>query len=383
MEHRGGSMTDVVVVGGGVIGLSIAWELVRHGVSVKLLDQGAFGREASWAGAGILPPGNPDSASHPYDRLRGESCRLWPEWSAELLELTGIDNGFLNCGGIEIRLAGSSDQLDDLADAWRQEHITAERLDRNELLELEPALNPSAVVGLRLPEKCQVRNPRHTKALLAALASAGVELLPGEPVTELIHENGRIVAARTSNGEHVAGQFVVAAGAWSRRLLAACGADVTIEPVRGQIVLLETQPLPFTHIIGLGARYLVPRPDGRVLVGATEEWVGYCKQNTADAVAGLIRFAQDLVPGLAAAKFADCWSGLRPGAGDGLPYLGPVPGNDNLFVAAGHFRAGVQLSPGTAVLIRQLVLGQDLMLPLETFACDRVERTQEAIPSAH
>ena len=365
MEHGDGSMTDVLVVGGGVIGLSIAWELARNGVSVKLLDQGAFGQEASWAGAGILPPGNPDSATHPYDRLRGESCRLWPKWSAELLELTGIDNGFLDCGGIEIRLAGPTDQLDDLAESWRQEHVTVELLDRTELLELEPALNPSAVVGLRLPEKCQVRNPRHSKALIAALASAGVELLPGEPVTELVRDNGRIVAARTLNGEHVAGQFVVAAGAWSRRLLAACGAHVAVEPVRGQIVMLATQPLPFTHIIGLGARYLVPRPDGRVLVGATEEWVGYRKENTADAVAGLIRFAQDLVPGLAAARFERCWAGLRPGAGDGLPYLGPVPGNDNLFVATGHFRAGVQLSPGTAVLVRQMILGQDLMVPIE------------------
>ena len=103
--HRDGGMTDVVVVGGGVIGMSIAWELSRHGVSVKVLEQSDFGREASWAGAGILPPGNPDAAAHPYDRLRGESCRLWPEWSELLRELTGIDNGFRNCGGLEIRLA--------------------------------------------------------------------------------------------------------------------------------------------------------------------------------------------------------------------------------------------------------------------------------------
>ena len=109
----------VVVVGGGVIGLSIAWELSRHGVSVKVLEQSDFGREASWAGAGILPPGNPDVAVHPYDQLRGASCLLWPEWSGTLGELTGIDNGFRNCGGLEIRLAGPADQLDDLALALR------------------------------------------------------------------------------------------------------------------------------------------------------------------------------------------------------------------------------------------------------------------------
>ena len=144
-------MTDVVVVGGGVIGLSIAWELSRHGVTVKVLERGEFGREASWAGAGILPPGNPELASHPYDRLRGESCRLWPEWSEALRELTGIDNGFRNSGGLEVRLAGEADQLDDLAGAWRDEGIAAELLGSAAVLALEPALNPRTVVGLHWP----------------------------------------------------------------------------------------------------------------------------------------------------------------------------------------------------------------------------------------
>jgi len=376
-------MTDVVVVGGGVIGVSIAWELSRHGVSVKVLEQSDFGREASWAGAGILPPGNPDVAVHPYDQLRGASCLLWPEWSGTLGELTGIDNGFRNCGGLEIRLAGPPDQLDELADAWQDEQIEAELLSRDEVLELEPALNPSTVVGLHLPEKCQVRNPRHLKALVSASTAAGVELVSGAPVIELVRQNGHVVAARTPDGEHAAGQFIVATGAWTRRLLAGCGADVAIEPVRGQIVQLATRPLPFTRVIGLGSRYLVPRPDGRILVGSTEEWVGFRKENTAEGVAGLIRFAEELVPGLAGARFETCWSGLRPGAADGLPYLGPVPGHDNLLIAAGHYRAGLQLSPATAVLMRQLVLGQDPLVSLEPFSCDRVSAINGAIPSAH
>ena len=376
-------MADVVVVGGGVIGMSIAWELSRHGVSVKVLDQSVFGREASWAGAGILPPGNADAATHPYDRLRGESCRLWPDWSAQLRELTGIDNGFRNCGGLEIRLAGPTDQLDDLAEAWREEEVTAEVLARDELLRLEPALNPSTVVGLHLPQKCQVRNPRHFKALMAAAAASEVELVSGAPVVDLVRENGHVVAVRTMDAEHVGGQFVMAAGAWTRRLLSGCGADVAIEPVRGQIVQLSARPLPFTRVIGLGSRYLVPRPDGRILVGSTEEWVGFQKENTANGVAGLIRFAEELVPGLAGAGFERCWSGLRPGSADGMPYLGPVPGHDNLLVAAGHFRAGLQLSPATAVLVRQMVLGQDLSVPVDPFRCDRVDQATGAIPSAH
>jgi glycine oxidase len=381
--HRDGSMTDVVVVGGGVIGMSIAWELSRHGVSVKVLEQSDFGREASWAGAGILPPGNPEAAIHPYDRLRGESCLLWPGWSETLLELTGIDNGFRNCGGLEIRLGGPDDQLDDLAAAWRDEQVCADLLSCDEVLKLEPALNPSTVVGLHLPQKCQVRNPRHLKALLAASAAGGVELVSGAPVLELVRENGHVVAARTQDAEHLGGQFIVAAGAWTPRLLAGCGSDVAIEPVRGQIVQLSARPLPFTRVIGLGSRYLVPRPDGRILVGSTEEWVGFQKGNTAEGVAGLIRFAQELVPGLAGAQFERCWSGLRPGAADGLPFLGPVPGHDNLLIASGHYRAGLQLSPATAVLMRQLVLGETPLVSVDPFACDRISGVNGAIPSAH
>ncbi len=376
-------MTDVVVVGGGVIGVSIAWELSRQGVSVRVLERGDPGREASWAGAGILPPGNPDAAGHPYDQLRGLSCRLWPEWTQLLRDATGIDNGYRNSGGLEIRLSGPSDQLDDLAAAWRDEEVEAHLLGRDDVLALEPALNPATVVGLHLPQKCQVRNPRHFKALVAAASANGVEFVTGVPVEELVTENGHVVAARTADGEHAGGQFVVATGAWTRRLLGRSGIRIGIEPVRGQIVQLSARPLPITHVIGLGSRYIVPRPDGRILVGSTEEWVGYDKQNTADGVAGLIRFAEQLVPGLAGARFERCWAGLRPGAADGLPYLGPVPGHDNLLIAAGHYRAGLQLSPATAVLMRQLILGQESSVSLEPFACDRVDQASGAIPSAH
>ena len=364
-------MSDVLVVGGGVIGLSIAYELSGQGVTVKVLEAGSFGREASWAGAGILPPGNPDRAEHPYDRLRAESCRLWPEWSSRLREETGVDNGFRNSGGIEVRLGGPIDALDDLAEAWEQEGVQVERLTPAELFEHEPALNPRMTCGLRVPQKCQVRNPRHLKALLASLAARGVELVSGSPVVDWDLEHGRVVAARTLDQSHAAGMFVVAAGAWSRKLIADCGTDVSVEPVRGQIVMLASNPPPFGHVIGLGARYLVPRPDGRILVGSTEEWVGYDKSNTAGGVAGLIQFAEELVPCLAGATFEKSWAGLRPGSADGLPFLGPVPGIENLLVATGHFRSGLQLSPATAVVISQLVLDQKPLVPLELFAVDR------------
>jgi glycine/D-amino acid oxidase-like deaminating enzyme len=158
-------MSDVLVVGGGVIGLSVAWELAGQGARVTLLEQGGLGSEASWAGAGILPPGNLERASTPEDRLRSLSDRLWPQWSAELHALTGIDNGYRNCGGIEVSFARSTEQLDAEAAAWRAEGVSVERLCAAGLREREPAIADEAVAGYRLPELSQVRNPRHLKAL--------------------------------------------------------------------------------------------------------------------------------------------------------------------------------------------------------------------------
>ena len=180
-----------------------------------------------------------------------------------------------------------------------------------------------------------------------------------------------MLAVRTSNESISGAQFCVTAGAWTQRVLADVGCAISVEPVRGQIILLSAVPLPFRHVVQSRRRYLVPRPDGRVLVGSTEEWVGYEKQNTAGAVADLLRFAASLIPELRAAKFERAWSGLRPGSHDGLPYIGRVPQTENLFVAAGHFRSGLQMSPATGRLMRQLMLGEEPIIPLAPYEPDR------------
>ncbi len=364
-------MTDVIVVGGGVIGLSIAYELAGQGVAVTILERGQFGQEASWAGAGILPPGNPVAAVEPAARLRAASHVRWEPLSRQLRSDTGIDNGFRNCGGIAVQLHPTGDALQNEIDAWRREAVEIEELPRARLLEAEPSINPAAVAGYRLPQLCQVRNPRHLKALLAGCATRGVELVPGAAVTSFDREHEKIVAVRTVNGVYRAGQFCVAGGAWSEQLMAEAGCQVSIKPVRGQIVLLSMQPLPFRHVIEVGSRYLVPRPDGRILIGSTEEHVGFDKRNTAGAVAELIRFATEVVPCLTEARYERAWCGLRPLSADGLPYIGRVPGMENLFVAAGHFRSGLQTSPATALLMRQLMLSQPTSIPLEPFSVDR------------
>lgn len=364
-------MHDVIMIGGGVIGLSLACELAGEGASVAVLDKGQIGQESSWAGAGILPPGNPDCARSPEARLRACSHVLWPALSARLLEETGIDNGFRRQGGLEVRIGGRPGELDDEMALWRDEGVVVEALSGPAALKCEGELHPEVVSAYRLPEMGQVRNPRHLKALAALALRRGVELLPGTEVNRFDRARDWVAAVETSAGKMTGGQFVVASGAWSSRLLNEIGCPAAVRPLRGQIVLLSTHKSPVQHVVNVGPRYLVPRGDGRVLVGATEEAVGFDKRTTGGGVGGLMEFALATVPALAGATFERCWAGLRPQSADGLPYLGKVPQAGNLFVATGHFRSGLQLSPATARVMTQMILGQPCQLPLEPYSVTR------------
>ena len=366
-RHSPLAMSDIVLIGGGVIGLSIAYELATHGASVRVLDQSQLGQESSWAGAGMITPANPEHAPSPEIRLRGESFVRWPDWAARLREETGIDTGFACCGGIGFAPYHSKVEATALAKKLRNEGVRAERLDSPQLRNLEPHLNPAFSDPIYLPDYCQVRNPRLLKALLAACAARGVKLSPGMPAIGFEQQAGRVTAIRTPTEVISAGQFVVCSGAWSQTVLAQAGCQISVEPVHGQIVLLDMLPLPTRRIIEVGPRYIVPRADGHLLVGSTEESIGFNKRNTAEAVAELIRFGCELIPSLKSARLERCWSGLRPGSPNGLPHLGRVPAIDNLFVAAGHFRAGLMLSPITAVLLRQLLLGETPTICLDDF----------------
>jgi glycine oxidase len=357
---------DVLVIGGGVIGLTAAYFLAREGATVEVLDKGDFGQEASWAGAGILPPGNPDYARTPFDQLRARSAALFASLSAELRESTGIDNGYLRSGGLELAGVGM-----EAPNEWQGEGIAFEELDEQAARRLEPALATGLGAVYHLPDMAQLRNPRHVKALLAWCERRGVRLRPGCPVHDFDRQGDRITAAKACAGPVPAGRFLLTTGAWTDSLLEQVGWRPGIHPVRGQIVLLNTGLPLIGKVLLEGKRYLVPRADARILVGSTEEDAGFDKRTTAGAVSGLLEFAIGLVPALVEACVERSWAGLRPGSPDGLPYLGPVPGLTNLFVAAGHFRAGIQLSPATGMVLKELLLGQPLTISLEPFRLDR------------
>lgn len=359
---------DVAVVGGGIVGLTAAYEIAKEGFTVEVLDRGPLGAEASWAGAGIIPPGNPERAATPIDKLRALGSVGMPRLAAELRERTGLDTGYRRCGGIEFLHPHDRD----VVELWEAEGFPFERLSRAHLQVREPTATGFSGEPYLLPTCGQVRNPWHVRALVAACERLGVRLRPGTSVDGWIRSGNRVTGVRTGDTVVSAGMVILAAGAWSESLLEPLGHAPGVHPVRGQIVLFRHPTPALNHVVMTGKRYFVPRDDGRVLVGSTEEpEAGFEKWVTAAGVAELLAFTTNLIPGWATAEVEKTWAGLRPGSADGLPYLGPVPGWDGVLVATGHFRAGVQLSIGTARVLVELLTGKPPCVPLSAFALDR------------
>ncbi len=383
-------MDDCLVNGGGVICLSIAYELSGHGLRVRVLDRQQPAAEASWAGAGILPPVSKRGPQSPLEQLAALSLRLHSEWAERLRAETEIDTEYRRCGGWLLFVAGLSD-LSPLSDAkpvaqasmreptatdplWNSlpyAPVTFAELESHEPALAEARRRGDILAAAFADDEAQVRNPRHLRALVAACRQRGVTIEAGVEVTGFWSSAGQVVGAQTSAGPRYAGSFCITAGAWSGRLAGSMGLQIPVKPIRGQMVLLK-QPQPaLRHIVNVGPRYLVPRLDGRVLVGSTEEDVGFDKANTDDGVAGLLRFAHRLIPAWQAATVEHTWAGLRPSTPDGLPYLGRAPALRNAYVAAGHFRSGIYLSPATAVVMSALIREVQPPIDLSAFRIDR------------
>ncbi|PQO47802.1 glycine oxidase ThiO [Blastopirellula marina] len=377
------SHPDFLIVGAGVVGLSIAYELARHGHKVTLIDKNPIGREASWAGAGLLPPANAEQAWDPMERLRGLSHGLFPKWSEELKEETGIDNEFEITGGLYLaRDPGEAASLRMACLQYEEEGVEVERLDGTEVSQRFPHVqsNMKILAAAWLPGEAIVRNPPHLKALEEGCRRRGVEVLPETEIVGWKFEGDRLATVVTKDGELSPGATCIAAGAWSQVL-----ADQLldqgnftgrmqrpeIEPIRGQLVLLKAKERFFLAPVNEGIRYLVPRRDGHVLVGATVEEAGFDKSTTPEAIEDLANFARELIPQLAEATLVRGWAGLRPASVDRIPYIGKLPHLANVYLAAGHFRSGLHLSPATAVVMAQLMSGQTPQVDLEPFRVNR------------
>ncbi len=365
------SRPDILLIGGGVIGLTTALKLTERGVSVTLLDRQATGREASWAGAGILPPGILARASSPEARLRSYSHELWSEFSDELYDRTGIDNGYRICGALEVCTPICSKHFAEHLARWAAEGIRIQVLMRAEAEQHVADLNEELSNFAFLPDCAQIRNPRHVQALKAACLLRGVEVVEQAEGLTFETDGDRVSEVRIQSRSFQFDTLCITAGAWSATILQALRILIPVKPIRGQIAQLQLPVQPFCCIIENGRRYIVPRRDGLILVGSTEEDAGFVKQNTTEGIAGLLEFAKSLVPSLAQAEVVRTWAGLRPGTPDELPMIGAVPGFVNLFLGAGHFRAGLQMSPATGTILADLMLGETPAISLDGLSVDR------------
>lgn len=370
-------MRDCLIVGGGVVGLSIAWELARRGLSVQLIERGQLGREASWAGAGILPPAAMWDDLPPWESLQAMSYRLHPQWSERLREETGIDNGYRRCGAIHLaRRPGEAAALHAAAVELRDDGVRVRQLSAEEIVQRETELAHAALAGkiraaYLLPDEAQIRNPRHLQALCAACRRAGVELTEGTAALDFEMESDRVAAVITETAPLRARHVCITTGAWTEQLTGKLGVPLSVYPVRGQMLLYRCGAGRLRHIVNEGPRYVVPRDDGHLLVGSTEEDVGFDKRTTAAGLGELRGFAESLLPLLADATLEKSWAGLRPHAVDGFPYIGRVPHLENCYLAAGHYRSGLFTSTGTAVLIGQLICGETPQVDVSAFAINR------------
>jgi glycine oxidase len=368
------SSPSILVVGGGVVGLSCAREFAAAGARVALLERGAIGRAASWAGAGILPPSSIEFARHPLERLAAESFRLHPVLAAELHDETDIDTGFRRCGGLFVaRTAGEAAALAGQCFEWEESGVEVSRLSRDELRALAPEMTTDAIcLAAMLPDESQIRNPDHLRALAESCRRRGVEMRDQAGSIRLLIEGNRLRGAETEAGESFLADVVcLAAGAWTAELLEPLGVRIGTLPVRGQMLLFRLPERIFSQVVYEGSRYLVPRDDGHVLVGSSLEQAGFDARTTSEVLESLQQFGQSLFAKLTRERRVGEWAGLRPGTFDGFPYIGRVPGFENAWTACGHYRNGLLMAPATAILLRQLIWGEEPMIDVTPFRLGR------------
>ena len=357
-------MADFLIIGGGLIGLLTARTLSVSGAKVILVERSQLGQESSWAGGGILSPLYPWKYPPAVNELATWSQARYHQLIKELEQATGIDAEWTQSGLLIL----DSDQRE-AALAWAPTYTAdVQPVDANTIQRLEPALPAVHESGLWMPKVAQIRNPLLIQALREDLRSRGVHIAENTEVTHLLSKKGRIQGVQTEYSEVMADQVIVACGAWSASLLKELGQEIPVMPVRGQMILFRMQPGQLQHIVLWQGHYVIPRRDGRVLVGSTMEDVGFDKTVTEEARDNLAQVACELVPALANVPMERHWAGLRPGSPSGVPFIGAHPKIDGLFINAGHFRNGVVMAPASAQLLADIVQNQPTMVEAGPFS---------------
>lgn len=360
--------SDVLIVGGGVIGCTLALRLAQAGLKVTVIERGQVGCEASRAAAGMLSPQAEAAEPGAFFDLCWQSKLLYRDFVAELKMLSGIDAEYRDEGTLVVALADDTQSLDNWA-AWQIEAgLAVEKISAEDLHKLEPAVTTSATGAVFLTQDHQVDNRLLMDALAIAIKRAGVRLIEGEAVTALAVEHDCVRGVQLNDRQIDAGLVIVAAGSWSGQLLEPLGLRAKTIPARGQMLAVRSSA--FNHVLHSSQVYLVPRANQRVLIGATVEYAGFEKAITAKGIQALLEAAIELAPALAESAIIETWCGFRPDSADHLPILGSS-GIANLWLATGHFRNGILLAPITAQLMTQSILTDRPVAQLEPFSIAR------------
>ncbi|MDA8095943.1 MAG: glycine oxidase ThiO [Betaproteobacteria bacterium] len=337
---------EIIIIGGGVIGCATAWALTRDiaGRDILIIERGEIGREASWAGGGILSPLLPWDYSEAVTRLTLSAMHAYPGWVDSLKACGGVDPEYRRTGMLVFPPCDPAQ-----ARAWATAHgMTVELGGSDQGATAQPVL--------WLPDVAQVRNPRLMQALSKALRGKGVGIREHTEMLGFLRNGDRVEGISTSQGILRARHVIVAGGAWSAGVLKAYGPALDIRPVRGQMLLFKLAPDVLPHILYRDGLYLIPRSDGHLLVGSTLEDAGFDKTTTQAAARALHEAATALAPILAEVTPIAHWAGLRPGSPGNVPTIARHPEIANLYVNGGHFRYGVTMAPMAARLMRNLLI---------------------------
>lgn len=370
------NMYDCIVVGGGINGGSVAYYLAKRGKKVLLLEKDRLASKASGAAAGMLAAQAELDEDGPLFQLAKESRAMFPLLAKEIKDLTGIDIELVNKGMYKVAITEEEEnRFKQIIDIQTRTGEQAEWLSQEEVRRREPALSTAVRGAMFIEKDGQVSAPQLTFGFLKAAAALGVEIREYTEVSSFLFENGKITGVKTNGGNFESEKVILTGGAWSEQLLTDSEIELKTYPVKGECFSVLSHQTLITGTIFSHGCYLVPKKGGRLLVGATVKPNTFDQTVTVDGVSSLMEKAKKLVPEIVHAEWEKAWAGIRPQTADGLPYLGEHPDYNGLFVATGHFRNGILLSPITGQMITRLVEREPTPVNLSAFRIDRhVER---------
>jgi glycine oxidase len=363
---------EIAIIGGGVIGSSIAYHLAKQGQKVILLEKGSLAQGASSAAAGMLGAQSEEQESEAFFHLARKSRELFPLLATELKEYSGIDIGLVSKGTLKVALTVEQVKAyQKLISFHLRAGEQADWISENEARTMEPHLSDQILGGVYIEKDGHVQAPKLSLAFAKSAAVLGAVIREFAEVRSVLTQNGSIIGIETNEGRIDCERVVVATGTGRSDLLAQLGLSLPIFPVKGECFSVTTHAPLLQRTVFAEGCYLVPKAGGRLVVGATMVERSFERSVSVAGITSLLMEARRLVPAIANATWESAWAGLRPQTPDGLPYLGEAAGCKGLYVACGHFRNGILLSPITGEVMADLIAGKPPRVPIDAFRLDR------------